>query len=111
MPTPSNLDAENKKDGTELKYVENEANKWASKHPILWIIVWDNRIRKYFEKTSNDKNFNNLIMFFIMINTLTLSYEQYGLPLDVQNFLNVVNLILTYILLIEMIIKIYGWGF
>ena len=46
----------------------------------------------------------------ILINTLVLAMDEYPITYEKQNYLEYVNMILSYIFIVEMVIKLIGMG-
>ncbi|CAF0833175.1 unnamed protein product [Rotaria sordida] len=78
----------------------------------LYLFSPSNRLRKVFQKLIIQKSFDYLIIFFIVLNCITLAMERPSIsPISFERqFLNYTNYIFTAIFTIEMMIKVIASG-
>ncbi len=67
--------------------------------------------RKYFvEEILEGKCFTLITTLFIITNTIVLSLDRYPQPTEEEKKLEAANLVFTIFFLLEMLLKIYGYG-
>jgi hypothetical protein len=54
--------------------------------------------------------YDNLFTFLVLLNTITLSMNQYPLDPQMESFLELSNVLFTYFFIYEMFVKILGIG-
>eukprot|EP00004_Rigifila_ramosa_P019174 TRINITY_DN4846_c0_g1_i3.p1 TRINITY_DN4846_c0_g1~~TRINITY_DN4846_c0_g1_i3.p1 ORF type:complete len:1566 (-),score=403.70 TRINITY_DN4846_c0_g1_i3:850-5007(-) len=67
----------------------------------------------YIEKCYNlcvNKYFINLVMFVILLNTLFMAAEYEGMSREWENFLNIGNSVFTFFFVLELSLKLIGFG-
>ena len=52
-----------------------------------------------------------VVMFLVTMNTISVSLKWYGMPDEMDKKMKIVEIIFTFIFIIEMIIRMYGLGF
>lgn len=54
--------------------------------------------------------YDNLFTFLVLLNTITLSMNQYPLDAEMESFLELTNTLFTWAFIYEMFVKILGIG-
>lgn len=54
--------------------------------------------------------YENLFTFLVLLNTITLSLNQYPLDAEMESFLELTNTLFTWLFIYEMFVKILGIG-
>ena len=54
--------------------------------------------------------YENLFTFLVLLNTITLSLNQYPLDAEMETFLELTNTLFTWLFIYEMFVKILGIG-
>uniref|UniRef100_A0A0G4I592 Ion transport domain-containing protein n=1 Tax=Chromera velia CCMP2878 TaxID=1169474 RepID=A0A0G4I592_9ALVE len=63
-----------------------------------------------FARISASAWFERFIMLVITVNTGTLAMDHWGMPVEMENFIELANFICTFIFIAEMVIKMAGLG-
>jgi len=70
----------------------------------------DNRFVMINRGLAQSRHFNEFVLFFIMLNTITLAIYWPGISGDIEDVLEILNYLFTLFFTIEMIIKLIGLG-
>ena len=68
------------------------------------------RASKRVEELVNNERFGNMIIGFIMLNTVVLACEQYEQPVWLTTESDIANYVFTLIFALEMVLKLFGLG-
>ena len=79
--------------------------------------VWPTGLYGYYKRVNfmwrlqvKSSNYDSFFTFFVMLNTVTLSMEKYGIDEGTKEFLEMTNVYFTWIFIYEMFAKIGGIG-
>ena len=73
--------------------------------------VWDNRIYLFFYRVCTHSIFTGFITFLIIYNTIILALDKFPVNENMDKILEVMNDVLSWLFVVEMIVKLIGLGF